>query len=260
MLDTFKNIFSIEENTGADSEVKPNPIFNRNPDFITEPKQIYRILGALKSRKALITATIPNIQESFATCLLEIDNKSEFVYFDELNPKNGHTHLLSAMKFKAATHFQGVAVTFNANDIVIGKSEGMISYRVPVPDCIFYPQRRDFHRVYIPTDYLISFSGIIATQKQSVKGRVNNISCTGIGLVLDGYTPIQTGDMFTHCQINLPEGQSIRFDLLLKFIKSPPQANQYQIGGHFQNMNAKNRKMLKQILAALERAEVKKQR
>lgn len=259
MFNGLKCLFTGEEDTtDLISKLKLGQDSGHNPNFLIEPKEIQRILGYLKNYDALIYAEVSGVPGHFSTSVLEFDETHGFLYFDELNPINGHRLLVKAGKFKATSYYQGVEISFNAAHIKTTRKEGITRYKARIPNRIYYPQRRRAHRIRVSALNPIPFIGNFESHKGELRGHVHDLSNTGIGLIVYGFLPTDRDDQLQTCQIVLPKGQTVWFDLRLKFVEPASQGDRAHIGGVFENIDQKNQKKLERFLAAIERAELKR--
>ena len=259
MLGTLKNLLGKkDEPTGDDSELyDPEP--NNNPNFLTDPVKITRLLEDIEHASPLCTISIDGTTEEFSSSILDIQFQKKQIILDELIPKHGND-LVGKKKLKLSTTFNGIGLAFTLENIKPGSSRGIAYYKAPIPNRIYYPQRRKAPRIQLHT-LNIPFSGTSARTKTSVGGTLFDLSRTGIGIAIqNNRARFQRGDLINNCRINL-DNEYLNFELIVRFVKnSRSESGKTQIGGYFENISTKHRHQLEHFVASIEREEIRKQK
>ena len=254
----IKQIFlksrTAEENADDDFLVK------ENPNFITDPEKIIRLFGEVEQGSPLCSLQLNDLDQEFTSSILGIQKEQNQLLFDELNPKEGNALLQASKSAKVLLYYKGVRVTFNISDIERAYSRGISYYKCPLPDRIYYPQRRNAPRIEIPT-LNIPFSGVSQRTGLSVSGYVYDLSRTGIGILIAvGKVRMQRGDIVERCQISF-EDYIMDFDLDIRFVKpGPVGSSKMQIGGLFLNTSSRSLTKLSYFVTSLERLKIRKQK
>ncbi len=261
MLGTLKNLFGKEKNNEkSDSEDGYEPRLPSNPNFLTDPYKISKLLQDIESVAPLCTITFEGCQEEFSSSILEIKTNTQQIILDELIPEHGNELLHTQKPLKLSTYYNGIHLAFKLNKIQIGSSRGIAYYKADFPQRIYYPQRRKAPRLEI-SSINIPFSGISGKNNSSIGGTVFDLSRTGIGIYLpDNRSRIQRGDTIKKCRIVLDEYR-MEFDMAVRFVKKgSTNSVQTIIGGYFENLSNKSQNKLSFFVATLEREEIRKQK
>ncbi len=260
MLKSIKQLFTRESPKQTVSSQEPDVDFNSNPRFLRKPTQISHLLGQLKEEGSLFTIFIDGVEESFASTILTIRSEEHCLVFDELNSKAGHELLLKTGKFKAQASHNGVDAIFTVDSLEKGESKGLAYYKVPLPDEIYYPQRRGARRIPLSTIHSIPFHATITAGNTPILGHLQNISSTGIGALISSRLPCRRGDILQNCRIPLPDGSQINFDLTIRALNSSQISQKVYLGGFFKNIDSGSRKKLERFIIKAEREQIKREK
>ena len=161
---------------------------------------------------------------------------------------------------KLSTFHQGLQLAFNLSYIKAGISGGVTYYKAPLPERVFYPQRRKSPRVKI-SSIAISFTGI-AQGGALVKGYISDLSQDGASININfpaNKDPIERGDKIKSCQI-IFEKFTLNFDFIVHIVKRTTGSSKLQMGGSFENLSKKNQTKLADFITSVERIELRKRK
>lgn len=257
MFNKIKSLFFDGETNH--SSVENNDFLSfENPNFIIDPEQISAILTEIELNSPLCTIQIDGVTKNYNSSILGIKPEKNLIVLDELVPKEGNITLQNKKSLKLTTFHKGIYLTFTLSDLEIGYSRGITYYKAPLPDRIFYPQRRRSPRIEI-SSIDIAFNGISERTGISVTGYLFDLSRGGAGIDLTGnMARIQRGDLIKNCQINL-EDYLMDFDFSVRFVKSASNnSSKTQIGGFFERVSSKSHGKLSHFITSLERIEIRK--
>jgi len=248
------------ESRGTVTEGNLNQISD-NPNFVTDPSRIITLLQQVMELPPLCSVTFVNSDTTFFTSILDIEVKNKLLIFDQLAPPSGNSLIVENKSLKISTLLNGIPLTFNIKDITTGKSQDSIFYKAPLPEKIYYPQRRASLRIGIhstATDFL----GTSPDGKIRLKGYVFDFSRGGIAVnISTDSADILRGDVLTDCLINLPGKQILSFDLSVRSVKEISPGNQKkQIGGYFENLSVQGQRKLDRFISTLEREHLRKRK
>lgn len=260
MLGKLKHLFfkSVEPESTVDENGEEDFWAYENPNFLTEPERIARLLSEIESSSPLCTIQVEGSPEEFGSSILAVNPEKNTIVLDELMPKNGNDALLRSRALKLSTFHRGIHLSFNLVGIEIGHTRGISYYKAALPERVFYPQRRRSPRLEI-SSFDIAFSGIAQRTGLSTAGYIFDLSRGGAGVrVPVNRGRIQRGDKIKNCQINF-DGYVMDFDLAVRFVKPVSVGSStVQIGGFFESISAKSQSKLSYFLASLEREEIRK--
>jgi c-di-GMP-binding flagellar brake protein YcgR len=261
MLKQLKNLLPI--NIFKKQNTKNDLNRSGNPNFLIEPNKINKVLREIEATFLLCTVQIDGSKRSYSTSILKIETATNTIVLDELIPKEGNALLQEKKALKLSTFHQGLHLAFNLSQIESGIENGVTYYKAPLPERIFYPQRRKSPRVKVSL-MDISFSGI-AQGGTLVRGHVFDLSQEGAGinvnLPMHMHTdPIQRGDKLKKCQIVF-DNFTMNFDFLVYLVKPlATGSSKVQIGGLFENISSKNQSKLENFITSVELTEIRKRR
>ncbi|WP_446809881.1 flagellar brake protein [Methylomonas sp. 2BW1-5-20] len=215
-------------------------------------------MGDIENSSPLCTVQVEG--EDFSSSILAVKLDKKTIILDELMPKHGNDLLLLSRLLKLSTFHKGIHLSFNLTDIEVGHSRGINYYKAPLPERVFYPQRRRTPRLEI-SSIDIPFSGVVQRTGISVGGSLFDLSRGGAGITVPvNRARVQRGDTIKNCQITF-EDYVMDFDLSVRFVKPVSAASaKVQIGGLFENLSAKSQSKLSYFITSLERVEIRKQK
>ncbi len=257
MFESIKQLFIRENEERASESNTPEVDSESNPRFLRNPAQISRLLLQLKEADALFTISLPGTEETFASTLLAVRSDTQYLLLDELNDRWGHDLLLKTKQFKAQASLNGVEAIFTCELLDTGSSKGIAYYKSPLPDEIYYPQRRRARRITLESRYPIPFHATLSLNNTPILGHLQNISSSGIGTLISSRIPCRRGELLKNCRIPLPDGTEINFDLTIRALKPYPMGQKVHLGGVFKNIDSKSRKKLERFIIKTEREQIK---
>lgn len=259
MFEKIKKIFSKAETVAEDaSEDDLSPF--ENPNFITNPEKIVKLLSEIEVSSPLCTIQIEGSDEDYSSSILGIKVDKNSIILDELIPKEGNAILQRRRALKLLTFHKGIHLSFNLNDLEIGHSRGISYYKASIPERIYYPQRRRSPRIEISA-IDIPFNGVAQRTGLSVVGYLFDLSRDGAGIDMPANRArVQRGDKIKGCQISF-EDYVMEFDFIVRFVKPVSVgSSKVQIGGFFENLSSKSQAKLSYFITSLERVEIRKQK
>lgn len=260
MLGSLKKFFGNDENQAPESEFyDPMPVSN-NPNFLTDPSKIYRLLKDIEEASPLCKINFEGVKEEFNSSILDVQSENQKIILDELIPFHGNELILKHNRLKLSTNFKGIGLSFKLFDIVEGSSRGIAFYKARIPQRIYYPQRRSSLRVQIHS-LNIAFSGVINRTHSSIGGYIFDLSRGGVGIVcMSDRLRLQRGDIISQCKLILND-KTVNFDLAVRFVKTiGPGSNKVQIGGCFEKLSSKSQLKIEHIVVSLEREEIRRRK
>lgn len=270
MFKKIKNIFSkseSEDEIDADDDLffldrRPRIESSGadNPNFLTNYKQIIGLLTELEAGSPLCTVQVEGGNEEYSSSILAVQPDKNAIILDELNPVEGNASLQQRKALKLFAFHKGIHLSFKLKDIEAGHSRGITYYKAPLPDRIYYPQRRRSPRIPVTT-VDIQFHGIAQRTGLSVAGYVFDLSRDGAGIDIPANRArLQRGDTIKSCQISF-QNYVMDFDFSVRFVKPVGAgASKAQIGGIFENLSAKSQAKLAHFVAELEREEIRRRK
>jgi c-di-GMP-binding flagellar brake protein YcgR len=264
MLSAIRKLFTFPETLDQEVASINDTYLNYpsdNPNFVTHPTRIINLLQQVMVLPPLCSAMLTNSKKIYLTSILDVQEEQGLIIFDKLIPADGNTYLVNSRELKIVTTLNGIPLTFSLKGIAVGKSEHNVFFKAYLPERIYYPQRRSSPRIATRSTE-IGFQGTTEDRRMTFGGYVFDFSRNGIAINLYNHRGnINRGDTLTNCLIEFPDNQSLTFDLSIRSLKkyNLAQATK-QIGGFVNNCTPQNQKRLERYMAALERAQIRKQK
>ncbi len=185
---------------------------NPSDYFVRDAKLVTMHLNELIAKKCLISAHIGDEDSSFLTAIVNLDKKTNVLQldcapFDALNNR-----ILAAGKVTFRTDIDGVKVSFLGKPIKKIKVGDHWVLSMPIPNTIYWLQRRKFYRVKIPLSHTGSYCRItFKLGKSHITEQFNlcDLSITGFSFLNPNpkrQAQLRRSSIFTECSIHLHNG------------------------------------------------------
>jgi c-di-GMP-binding flagellar brake protein YcgR len=223
-----------------------------NPKFIIKPSEVYQLIKYICDEQIPLIISGENSQQEETSYLLKVG--SELFIFDRLSDQNSHRALLNSETVKVRAKVDGVNVTFNTSLESHLPQANEDYYKAALPSKIYNPQRRNRCRILIPDDYKIPFVTKHRVEDMLLTGRLLDLTCDGIAIMLDNRIFARKGERVRSCTISPPGSHVISFDMEIRSSKPSEISEQMmRIGARIIDPNWKARKQLGGLVIALER-------
>ncbi|OAI19512.1 hypothetical protein A1507_06915 [Methylomonas koyamae] len=124
--------------------------------LVRNAKLVYGHLTDLVKKKCIISAHFGEHNQSFLTTIIDLDQKANLLTLDVAPTELLNKQLLNSPKVLFRTEFDGIKVSFRGKSIKKSQSDGHPVFAMPIPDAIFWMQRRQFYRIKIPLSHINS--------------------------------------------------------------------------------------------------------
>lgn len=253
-------IESIFSKKNAISTAEENFSDTQNPNFIVDRDEIIKLLSNFQEQQIIcnINPIQSKIKVAKVTCqLLEIQEENNLLFISpfDINQNNQANNKISA--FKVSALFNNVSLAFILSGMKPDNSQNIQYFQAPIPKKIYYPQRREAIRICTRHEN-ISFMA----SEADFKAEVFDLSSSGVAVLSSSLQRVlNKGDLLESCQINLPTGDIINFDLIVCFAAFRDKAaDNFKLGGFFKNMSSRHQKKLDHYIATLERTAIRNQK
>ena len=158
-------------------------------DYIVKnAKMVFSHFNELVNKKCLISAHFGDRNTSFLTTIIELDEKNKLLHLDCGPSETVNNQLLASGKVLFRTETNGIKVSFSGKNITKGKVAGEEVLSMPIPDSIFWMQRRQYYRVKIPFSHSSSYCNITFKSAEeetveTVKFQLFDLSITGFAFL-----------------------------------------------------------------------------
>lgn len=228
-----------------------------NPNFVTEADRIVKLIETIEANSQLCSVSIPGSKKVYSTSLIDFYPEESYLILDELSPIEGNSILQIVKALKLSAFVNGIHLSLQLEIMDYGLKQGIPYYKAALPKRIYYLRRRAAPRVFIGAQTLC-FQARPTASAPPISGEVFDLSRSGLCInIAEKSVHIERGDILTSCQIALPNGFMVTFDLAVRSTKTV-RHHKTQIGGYFLNMPSKSKRKLESYVALLERETIRK--
>lgn len=182
-------------------------------------RQIRGLLRSLIEQRALVTAHVGGRDQSFPTAVLEVDEDDDWLLLDGSPIEASNRAAEAASHLLCFAQLEKVRVRFRVEQIERIDSDGHVAFRVPLPDTLYYLQRREYFRLETPiTDSPTCIFRLRDADErpQELELRVIDISGGGLAVSLANGMPLfEVNRTYWDCELRLPENPPITLPLTI---------------------------------------------
>lgn len=226
---------------------------------VTDPQRIAHLLSRMVERNSLLTVLLPDSNVPYNSAILRTETTAEgYLLLDELTPAAGHHKLKVDSELKISGRLDGVEFAFHTVIVGIDQSGGIAFYKTPLPEWMFYNQRRSHYRARVsgarPVPvYLSRPDGHLSTAD------LRDISLGGLRARLKRVADISVarGSHITHCAVDLPKQGKIACALEVVHVHNSESRGVVTFGGRFVDLSKEHQSAIQRFIAGLERDTMK---
>lgn len=219
-------------------------------DYIVKnAKMVFTHFNELVTKKCLISAHFGDRNTSFLTTIIELDPKKKLLQLDCGPSESVDNQLLASDKVLFRTEYNGIKVSFSARNIQKIQSGGESVLSMPIPDSIFWMQRRQYYRVKIPFSHTGSYCQMNFKSAQddtieTARFQLYDLSVTGVAFLNPDpkwAEHLQPDCQFVDCSLHLNNGNHAIVGFVIKNnvkVRSGTLTLQDKMGCLFQSMPA----------------------
>ncbi|MGZ5009882.1 MAG: flagellar brake protein [Methylobacter sp.] len=192
---------------------------------VFNPRQIVQNLLILIKNKCLLSVRFDEGSAFFLTAILEIDEVNKSIVFDYGSKEALNQQLLKADRITFEADFSGIKVSFKGSMPEQILYNGEPAFSMPIPESIFWMQRREYFRIKSPRSKG-SYCQLILEDQIPVNLLLYDISLTGFS-VLNTSTEISdllvSGAKFEQARVVLSDTgeDTVSFKVCSKLILNP---------------------------------------
>lgn len=195
---------------------------NESDYVIKNPKLVFDHFNELLTKKCLVSAYFGDNNSAFLTAIVNLDPKNELIQLD-CGPTDAlDQQLLTSSKVSFGTEVEGIKVCFSGKNIKKVRNGSDWVFSMPIPETIFWMQRRKFYRVRIPLSHRNSYCQITfddGGRQETVNFPIYDISITGISFL--NQNPnwaeyFQPDNELTDCILHLHNGNQMAIGFTVK--------------------------------------------
>lgn len=182
-------------------------------------RQIRGLLRSLIEKRALVTAHLGGRDQSIPTAVLEVDEDDDWLLLDGSPNDAANRAAQDASHLLCFAQLDRVRVRFRIEQHERVEQDGHVGFRAPLPETLYYLQRREFYRLETPvTDSPTCLLRLENSEGEQVELdlRVIDISGGGLAVSLAPGMPLpETNRTYWDCVLAIPEHPPITVPLTI---------------------------------------------
>lgn len=185
---------------------------------LTGKGEILEKLRMMEKHKILLTALASGESSGFLTTIVKVCPEKGLLALDPSANKSLNNRLLGADGVSFTAQVNGVTSRFSVSKIGEATLNGQSVFAVPIPESLFWLQRRRFYRVPIPYSMIVKCQIPLEGGEIGEFG-VSNLSLRGLALIDRSDRigrSIEIGHVFQNCRLDLPIFGAEQFALELR--------------------------------------------
>ncbi len=124
-----------------------------NDYAIFTQKQIVNYLTEIQQRNCILSARYGADNQAFLTAIVQIDPKRNILAIDIAPTQELTDRLLLSKRVHFSTQVDGIEAAFHGVNIKLAQSERGAMLTMPLPDRLYWRQRRNYYRVKVPQSH-----------------------------------------------------------------------------------------------------------
>lgn len=154
-------------------------------EFVTREADILRMFRQAKQQMVPVTLVFPGRQRSLTTYLVDIRPREGVLVLDEPMPKAMGRYLAAGEPFTLETYFDGVRIRARQLQAQLTGTEADPRYECPLPDSLYYLQRRKSFRALARRSLIID-ARVLSESGEVHYGVLRDMSVEGCRLEFEG--------------------------------------------------------------------------
>lgn len=234
----------------SNAEDAPQP-----PKVLTTPLEIAANLRALEKAHDPLVITFADRAQRFQTFLVDVNRDNATMALDEMIPRDGEKYLLAGEPFRVEGFHDGIRIAWECRGMmtVLDSATGR-SYRGDMPNEVLYHQRRNAFRAALKLTSLVDIEIAGDKLKNSLKGKLLDISATGCKLRFEGdkSESLQLGQIYERYTAHLPFGK-LTAAVELRHLHYEERLDTTFAGVRFHNINGQTLRQVENFVFQLQR-------
>lgn len=234
----------------SNAEDAPQP-----PKVLTTPLEIASNLRALEKAHDPLVITFADRAQRFQTFLVDVNRDNATMALDEMIPRDGEKYLLAGEPFRVEGFHDGIRIAWECRGLmtVLDGATGR-SYRGDMPSEVLYHQRRNAFRAALKLTALVDVEIAGDRLKNSLKGKLLDISATGCKLRFEGDKSdvLQLGQIYERYTAHLPFGK-LTAAVELRHLHYEERLDTTFAGVRFHNINGQTLRQVENFVFQLQR-------
>ena len=232
---------------------------------ISNPRLIVHNLSILVKNRCLIGVHFGEGKGYYLTEVIEINEETKTIIFDCSRKEELNQLLLNSKKVTFEAGFAGIKSSFKGSNIQLTTHKGEAAFIMPLPESIFWLQRREFFRITSPRSKS-SYCLVRSENHEPIKLLLYDISLTGFS-VLNTSTEVSEimipGTQFEKCRLVLTGAgeDTISFKVCTKIIINPEKIDSLKvqkIGCLFTKISLRFESTVQRYINQLQRESIQK--
>lgn len=148
---------------------------NESDYLITNPNLALSRFKDLHKSKCILSAHFGENQSSFLTTIIDIDPKKRLLEVDCAPSEQLNGELLASSRVLFRTDFEGIKVAFYGKGVKQIKKDGDKIFVMPLPDSLYWMQRRQHFRVRIPEKHTHCYTQFVVTTRYEDETGIHSV-------------------------------------------------------------------------------------
>lgn len=225
---------------------------------VTSELEISGLLCRILKHHTLVSVKLPDSDDEYCSALLDVLVADGYWLLDELPASAAHRKVKPDLVLSIRGRLNGVGFRFESPVEATGESEGIAFYKMQMPRLIRYRQRRSEYRAPVSAGQSIRVA-LQTADGEVLEGELRDISRDGFRVVLrvSGRTELTRGDLLPTCQIAISRNEEISCEAEVRYVRHQKSKRSCAVGARFLGLEPRQRRMIRQFVAQLERHSVK---
>ncbi len=235
-------------------DITPDTQSDLSPYQVHSRREIVKLLRSLAEQRQMINMVANQGDAAIVTSILEVDEDGGAVIIDCAQREQINARMLASDNLSFETALEQIRIVFFANAVEACLHDDAPALRIALPHNMIRLQRREFYRVPTPlvnpAYCTISIPDQGNAGAQTIRMSLQNVSGGGVAVIDEhGVLDATIGQIYRHCQIDLPGGTLVVASLQLRNVQELRLPN----GKHVRRIGCLFVDLPHAVLAAIQR-------
>lgn len=225
------------------------------PKVLRTPLEIVGSLRPLQQNHTPLKITFHERNQYFQSYVVDFNRNDSTLFLDEMIPSDGERYLQNGEAFHVEAFHEGVLVAWDCpGNMQIVDYEGERCYVGPLPEQVFYHQRRNAFRAPLRKSAGISVGMAGVHLRIPLQGLLVNISASGCKVHFSGdvVSAFQPGQIYEAFSMPLPDGR-LQVAVELRHAYFEERASLTYAGLRFVGMSGHQQRLIDRFVSQLQR-------
>lgn len=180
--------------------------------LLHDEREIRRVLQSLIEKRILLSAYLAPRNQVLPTALISLSFEDRVLSIDGSRDEATNASVEQAHHVTCVSLIDRIPIQFRLSALVRTSIDGMVAFHAPIPECVLYLQRREFHRLRVPVSEPLSCSlppRVDGSEGPPITLPVLDISAGGVCVKVSSRPDDFAPGKELHCQLHLPGGDPL---------------------------------------------------